>query len=124
MVSEESGEATGHDSADSLIDELISDILSEAGQSAKARVGGGDSMARLIETAFASAASTTPRAPTIERLLLAQALASSLADALAPALAEVLAPEILKALEHQMTGDQSPEEPTSATTSTRGRKKT
>jgi hypothetical protein len=41
----------------------------------------------------------------LERLLLAQTIASALADALAPALAETLTPEILKALEHRSAGE-------------------
>ncbi|MFF5208871.1 hypothetical protein [Streptosporangium sp. NPDC000396] len=100
MVSEETGKQAGHEPVESLIDDLIHDIFSEAGHATKTRMRGGDPMATLIETALASASRATPMASAVERLLVAQFLASALADALAPALAEALAPEIMKALEH------------------------
>lgn len=123
MASEESGGPTGNDPVESFIDDLIHDILSEAGQSAKARVrGGGEPVAALLETAIASA--SQPKVSAIERLLLSQALASALADALAPALAELLAPEIVKALGHHASDSAEKHEAAPATGSARGRKKT
>ncbi|MER7130997.1 hypothetical protein [Streptosporangium saharense] len=100
MASDETGNSTGHDSTDVLIDDLIRDILNEAGQSTKSRTRGGDPVAALLETALGSVSRTTQKSSTIERLLLAQVLASALADALAPALAEALTPEIMKVFEH------------------------
>ena len=123
MAPQQSDEPTGHESADSLIDDVIRDILNEAGHSTKTRAGGGD-MASLIETALVSASGTAPKTSAIERLLLTQALATALADALAPALAEVLAPEIMKALEQSGPAQPSGQETASATGPARGRKKT
>ncbi|MFC5749434.1 hypothetical protein [Actinomadura rugatobispora] len=125
MVSEESGEPAGHDMAESLIDDLIRDILNEAGQSTKSRArGGGDPMAALIETAIASSSNAPPRASVLERILLTQALASALADALAPALAEALAPEVMKALDHYGSDGNEEHRTAPATRTAKGRKKT
>ncbi|MBB2910600.1 hypothetical protein FHS43_001863 [Streptosporangium becharense] len=114
MVTEDADKPAGHEPVESLIDDLIRDIFSEAGQSTKARARGGDPMATLIETAIASAPRTTPMASIVEKLLVTQALASALADALAPALAEALAPEIMKALEHYPAGERTSGETASA----------
>ncbi|GAA1810515.1 hypothetical protein GCM10009835_32450 [Planosporangium flavigriseum] len=89
-----------------MIDDLIHNILTEAGQPAAAVRGMGP-IAGLIETVMASSR-TAPRASMFDRLLLAQVVASALADALAPALAETLAPEIMKALEHYAPGGKEP----------------
>ncbi|WP_433372838.1 hypothetical protein [Streptosporangium sp. CA-115845] len=107
MAVENADKSAGHEPGESLIDDLIRDIFSEAGQSTKSRARGGDSMAALIETAIASAPSATPMASIVERLLVTQVLASALADALAPALAEALTPEIMKTLGHHPTGDRT-----------------
>lgn len=109
MASEEASKPGGHEPVESLIDDLIRDIFSEAGQSTKARVRSADSMATLIETAL-TAPRTTSGASTIERLLVAQVLASALADAIAPALADALAPEIMKALEHHTANSRAGDE--------------
>ncbi|MEU7004841.1 hypothetical protein [Nonomuraea sp. NPDC046570] len=122
MASEENGDTVGHDLAESLIDDLIRDILSEAGQATKARTRGGDSMATLIEAALTTVPSTAAKSSTVERLLLAQLFASALADALAPALADALAPEIMKALEHHASSGQAGAP--AATPARGGRKKT
>ncbi|MEU0480180.1 hypothetical protein ABZ260_13485 [Streptosporangium sp. NPDC006013] len=114
MATEDADKPAGHEPVESLIDDLIRDIFSEAGQSTKTRVLGGDSMATLIETVIASAPRTMPMASIVERLLVTQALASALADALAPALAEALAPEIMKALENYPTGERASGEMTPA----------
>jgi hypothetical protein len=69
---------------EALIDELIMEILDSAdqGQPPKPALAG------------------LPKGgSTLERMLLAEAVAGMLADALAPALAEALAPRIMKALE-------------------------
>lgn len=125
MASEEAAEPTGHDPVESLIDDVIRDILNEASQSTKVLARGGDSMATLIETALTSA----PRATsTMERLLLSHVLASALADALAPALAEALTPEIMKVLEqytaNAKAGDVKAARTTTATARGSSRKKT
>ncbi|WP_031172567.1 hypothetical protein [Streptosporangium roseum] len=106
MASEENGKPAGAEPVESLIDDLIRDIFSEAAQSTKTRARGGDSITALIETALVSSP-TGAKASAIERLLIAEVLASTLADALAPALAEALAPEILKALEHRTGHDRT-----------------
>lgn len=113
MASEDDGKPAGQEPVESLIDDLIRDIFREAGQSTKARVRGRDSMTTLIETALAAPRATSG-ASTIERLLIAQVLASALSEALAPALAEALAPEIMKALENYTIADRTDEKVTSA----------
>ncbi|HZM84673.1 MAG TPA: hypothetical protein VFC19_53815 [Candidatus Limnocylindrales bacterium] len=93
---------------EALIDDLIRDILGEAGQSPKTAARG--PLAALIETVMAAPSQAAPsRASMFERLLFTQTIASALADALAPALAEALTPEILKALEHYAAGEKSGE---------------
>src|SRR5580658_9179361 len=90
---------TGQDPVESFTDELIREFFSEASHPAKSARGGRGPMAALFEATMAS--SRTPsRTSMLERLLLAQTIASELADAIAPALAETLAPEIMKALDH------------------------
>jgi hypothetical protein len=91
-----------HQPVEALIDELISEILnsSDAAQSAKsAGRGRSPSPAGLLDTVRSTMTRTAGGASTLERLLVAEALAGMLADAIAPALAEVLAPRIMKALE-------------------------
>jgi hypothetical protein len=100
----ESSRETGQDHIESMIDDVIRDILNEAGASSKAAVRGRTSTAALIETAIA-APLVMSRPSTLERVLLAEAFASALAEALAPALAEVLAPSIMKTLERSTTGE-------------------
>lgn len=104
MAPEQTGNSAEHNPLESVIDDLIRDILGDAGQPTKTRARGGDPMTSLIETALASTSRTTSKSATVERLLLAQVFSSALADALAPALAEALAPEIMKALEHHLSG--------------------
>ncbi|GAA3105204.1 hypothetical protein [Streptosporangium carneum] len=106
MALEENGRPAGNEPVEALIDDLLRDILGETGPSTKTRARGGDSIATLIETAIASPRATS-KTSTVERLLIAQVVASALADALAPALAESLAPEIMKALEHHTADGRS-----------------
>lgn len=94
----ESRNQSGHDPAESLIDDLIHDILSSAGKPPKGAAPG--SVRALIETALATPSQTSA----LERMLVAQTVAATLADALAPAIAEALTPEIMKALEHYPAG--------------------
>ncbi|MGV9385691.1 hypothetical protein ACWDRB_58495 [Nonomuraea sp. NPDC003707] len=114
MAPEQTGNSSEHNPLESMIDDLIRDILSESGQTTKARTRGMDPMASLIESALSSTSRTASKASPMERLLLTQVLSSALADALAPALAEVLAPEIMKSLEHHLSPG-----PTSGMASTR-----
>src|SRR5688572_336142 len=112
MAADDSSGSTGHDPIESLIDDLIRDIYTESGKPVKTRARSGDTMASLIESAILSGPSAAaPRQSMIEKLLLAQAVASALAEALAPALADALTPEIMKALEHY-TADEGPGEKT------------
>ncbi|MEO3806222.1 hypothetical protein [Nonomuraea sp. B1E8] len=104
MAAEHSGNTPEHDPWESVIDEAIRKILSEAGSSAKTRARGGDLMEALTRASASRAESQTS---SVEKLLLAQIYASALADALAPALADALAPEIMKALEHQVSDSQA-----------------
>ncbi|WP_101786284.1 hypothetical protein [Nonomuraea indica] len=103
---------------ESLIDDVIRDILNEASQSTKVLARGGDSMATLIETALTAAPRAMLKSSTIERLLLAQVLASALADALAPALAEALTPEIMKVLEQYTTNAKAGDSKAARSTTT------
>lgn len=89
---------TGQDQAESSIDELIRDILNDAGVSPESGVRGRTPAASLIETVIANPRGRS-HASTLERLLLAEAVASALAEALAPALAEALAPHVMKVME-------------------------
>ena len=93
----ESAKGGGHDQTDSLIDELIREILTESGAS-PGPAPSGPSPASLLEAAFASALGS-PKVSTLERLLIAEAFASALAEALASALAEQLTPRLMKHLD-------------------------
>ena len=97
-----SNEPGQHQHVEALIDELIADILDsgDAGQPTKsAGRGRSPSPAGLLDVVRSTMAQSGSGASTLERLLVAEALAGVLADAIAPALADVLAPRIMKALE-------------------------
>nr|BFE56961.1 hypothetical protein GCM10020063_014870 [Dactylosporangium thailandense] len=82
MAGDENG---GQAPVEGMIDDLIRDILNEAG---RATHGGTSIMPQL------------PRgAPLLERVLLTEVMAGALADALAPALATALAPRILQIMD-------------------------
>lgn len=83
-----------------LIDDLIQDIMSEAGGSSETAARG------TLESVFGTGRGSA-RTPGLERLLIAEAFAAELADALAPALAEQLAPRLLTAMEQLMAAEQS-----------------
>jgi hypothetical protein len=96
---------------DTLIDELISEILNstDAGQPAKSGVRGrSPSSASLFDTVRSTMAGAGSGTPLLERLLLAEALAGVLADAIAPALADALVPRIMKAIEQPNGAAESP----------------
>ena len=111
----ESSKETGEDQVESLIDELIRDILNDSGVSSESSTRGMPTAA-LFETVFGST-KWASRISMLDRLLVAQAFAAELAEALAPALAEQLAPRLLKALEQFMTTEAATKKPTSATRS-------
>jgi hypothetical protein len=120
MAADHSREA-GDDPAEALIDDLIRDILNEAGQSPRTAARGRAPAAALIETAVISSPGGVSRMKTLDRLLLAEAVASALAEALAPALAEALAPRIMNILEHP-PGEPGQKEPAQAVSGDRARK--
>ncbi|MEV4515314.1 hypothetical protein AB0K00_40950 [Dactylosporangium sp. NPDC049525] len=97
-----------HQHVEALIDELILEILdsAEQGQPSKVAAGRGRSPlpGGLLEGVRSAMSRVGPRSSTLERVLIAEALAGVLADALAPALAEALTPRIMKVLE----GDEEP----------------
>ncbi|WP_426503913.1 hypothetical protein ACPPVO_40695 [Dactylosporangium sp. McL0621] len=75
----------GGQPVDGMIDDLILDILNDAGRG---------------QGTPASMVPQLPRGtPLLERVLLAEAVAGALADALAPALATALTPRILHLME-------------------------
>lgn len=82
---------TGQDQLESLIDDLIRE------------------KADLIEAASALSRPAS-RTSALERLLLAEAVASALADVLAPTLAEAFAPKVLERLEQLTTGESAGKE--------------
>ncbi|GAB3864686.1 hypothetical protein ACFPIJ_03620 [Dactylosporangium cerinum] len=104
-----------HQHVEALIDELILEILDNADQSTKT-TGRGRAQGRapapggLLE-GVRSTMRGRSGGSTLERMLIAEALAGVLADAIAPALAEVLAPRIMKVLD-----DGEDEEPTTGGT--------
>jgi len=108
----ESSRETADDQVESLVDELITEILGESGVAAESSMRGKATTAALFETAF-GATRKASRMSMLERLLVAQAFAAELAEALAPALAEQLAPRLLKSLEELMTVEPASKRPTS-----------
>jgi hypothetical protein len=117
----ESAKEAGQDPVESFTDDLIREFFTEASQSAKSGGRGRSPMAALLEAAMASRGAS--RTSFLERLLLAQAIASELAKAIAPALAESLTPEIMKALELYGTDEQNRKEPAAATRARRSEAK-
>jgi hypothetical protein len=108
----ETGGGQGDEPLESYIDELIHALLKESQPGAKTATPAKDPMAAaLIDAVASSLSSSAPQASTLEKALLAEALASALAQALAPALAEALAPEIMKALDHLGSSDQGGTKP-------------
>jgi len=98
---------------EAFTDDLIREFFAEAGQSAKSGRRGKAGMAALLEVIMApDGASATSL---LERLLIAQTIASELAQAIAPALAESLTPEIMKALELYAPDGHGRKEPATAT---------
>jgi hypothetical protein len=114
--SKESGHPeAGQDPVEAFTDDLIREFFMDAGQSTKSPGRGKAATAALLEVTMNSSSRGASETSMLERVLLAQTIASELADALAPALAEALAPEIMKALEHYITDESSRKEPAGAT---------
>jgi hypothetical protein len=105
----------GQDPVEAFTDDLIREFFTEAAQSTKSGGLGRGATTAWLEASMASPSRGPSETSMLERVLLAQAIASELADALAPALAEALAPEIMKALEYYVSDDSSRKEPTGAT---------
>lgn len=96
----EAGAGQGHDPLESYIDDLIHALRKDAEPGATTAAHAKDpTAAALIEAVVSSLSSPVPKTSTLEKALLAEALASAVAQALAPALAEALAPEIMKVLD-------------------------
>ncbi len=114
---------SGQDPVEAFTDDLIREFFTEAGQSTKSAGRGRGAMAALLEATMGSSSRGASRTSMLERVLLAQTIASELADALAPALAEALAPEIMKALEHYTADEPGHKEPTGATRARRSETK-
>lgn len=119
----ESTKDSGEDRVESLIDDLIRDILSESDVSAESSTRGMSTTAALLETVVGPTRGAS-RISMLERLLVAEAFAAELADALAPALAEQLAPRLMKALEQFMTTEEAGKKSASATRSSSPGRKT
>ena len=100
-----------HPPVDTLIDELISEILNSTDAGQPAASGGRDrspSPASLFDTVRSTMAGAGGGTPMVERVLLAEALAGVLADAIAPALAGALASRIMRALEPTGAAEPAP----------------
>jgi hypothetical protein len=97
----ETGTSQGGDPLESYIDDLIHALLKEAEPGAATATHYKDPTAAvMIEAVVSSLSRPVSQVSMLEKVLLAEALASAVAQALAPTLAEALAPEIMKALEH------------------------
>jgi len=108
----ESAKEAGRDPMEAFTDDLIREFFAEAGQSAKSGRRGRGSMGALLEAVMASDGMSATSL--LERLLIAQTIASELAQAIAPALAESLTPEIMKALELYAPDGQGRKDPSAA----------
>lgn len=99
----ESGDKSERDPLETFVDEIFEEIVRDAGISSTGTgvKHGKDPLAgALMEAAVALLSQPPSRSSELERVLLAQTLATALADSLAPALADVLATEIMKVLNH------------------------
>ncbi|AOT60751.1 MULTISPECIES: hypothetical protein [Streptomyces] len=105
----ESGDKSERDPLEVFVDEIFEEIVRDAGippagNGAKHRK---DPLAgALMEAAVAFLSQPPSRSTELERVLLAQTLATALAESLAPTLADVLASEIMKVL-NQHAASQS-----------------
>ncbi|MEU8028001.1 hypothetical protein AB0C13_05095 [Streptomyces sp. NPDC049099] len=99
----ESGDKSERDPLGAFVDEIFEEIVRDAGipHTGTGVKHGKDPLAgALMEAAVAFLSQPPSRSSELERVLLAQTLATALAESLAPALADVLASEIMKVLNH------------------------
>ena len=101
-MADETGQGKGQDQSESLIDEAIRAILSDAAGSSESSGHGKAPATTILETAALVSTLANSRISTLERLLLTEAIGTAMADALAPALAEQLIPRLLKFQEDGM----------------------
>jgi len=102
MADETTGQGKGQDQAESLIDEAIRAILSDAAGSSESLGHGKAPGTTILETAALVSTLANARMSTLERLLVTEAIGTAVADALAPALAEQLIPRLMKFQEDGM----------------------
>jgi hypothetical protein len=113
MAAESSSREASKDQMESVIDDLIRDILHEPGASPDGPGRDMAATAAVLEQVLGGGRGRS-RTGTVERLLLAEAFAAELADALAPALADRLAPRLIKALEQLMAEEGPAKKPAAA----------
>jgi hypothetical protein len=100
---------TARDPVEPLLEELIAELVANAGPDLKGGPQSEDPIAAaLTEAAVLSLSQAVSEASEVERALLVGALASAVADALAPALASALAPELATALSNVAGPGRSP----------------
>ncbi|GGM70328.1 hypothetical protein ACFFX1_07225 [Dactylosporangium sucinum] len=104
MPAEPSGDHEQTPQVDSLIDDLIHDILSDAGRAPGAAARGRPSPASSLIDLILTQGARGAGGSLVERVLLAEMLAGAIADALAPALAEALTPRLLQVMEGEGGG--------------------
>lgn len=105
----ESGDKSERDPLGNFVDEIFEEIVRDAGitHTGMGIKHGKDPLAgALMEAAVAFLSQPSSRSSELERVLLAQTLATALAESLAPALADVLASEIMKVLNHHAASRQ------------------
>ncbi|MER6333747.1 hypothetical protein ABT298_31365 [Streptomyces sp. NPDC001034] len=106
----ESGDKSERDPLGAFVDEIFEEIMRDAGIS-HAGTGvkyGKDPLAgALMEAAVTFLSQPPSRSSELERVLLAQTLATALAESIAPTLADALASEIMKVLNHHAASHQS-----------------
>jgi hypothetical protein len=106
-MADEPGQGTGQDQTQSLIDDAIRAILSDAAGSSESFGNGKAPASTILETAALVSTLANSRMSTLERFLLTEAIGSAMADALAPALAEQLIPRLLKFQEDGMASQSA-----------------
>ncbi len=112
-MAESSSRENGKDQADSALDDMIRDIISDPSGSSESNGSDMATVAALFDEIFGSGRKKV-RSGAIEKLILAEAFASELADALAPALADRIAPRVMKAMDQLGTEHATPKKPAAA----------
>jgi hypothetical protein len=106
-MADEPAQDKGQNQTDSLIDEALRAILTDAAGSSESSGQGKSSATALLETAALATTLANSKMSVLERFLIAEALGSAMADALAPALAEQLIPRLMKFQENGEAGQPS-----------------